>query len=190
MCIAYRVLFLIAFAMGLSGCAAAHTAIAKRDLDVQNKMTDTIFLDPVAQSQKTVYVQTRNTSDKPDFDLRADLRSAVQSQDYTVVDDPDRAHYLLQVTVLQVGKIDPTAADSSFLAGYGSAIGTTAAGATIGVVSAGTWMGAGIGGLIGGATAVVADALVKDVTYTIITDVQVSERTGMRVSERTNQRLT
>lgn len=40
-------------ALSVGGCAATHTAIAKRDLDVQNKMTDTIFLDPVGPAQKT-----------------------------------------------------------------------------------------------------------------------------------------
>ena len=38
---------IMVFSMVLSGCAAVHTSIAKKDLDVQTKMSDTIFLDPV-----------------------------------------------------------------------------------------------------------------------------------------------
>ena len=56
-------------ALSVAGCAATHTAIAKRDLDVQNKMTDTIFLDPVGPAQRTVYVQVRNSSDYAALDL-------------------------------------------------------------------------------------------------------------------------
>jgi hypothetical protein len=39
----------------LSGCAAVHTSIAKKDLDVQTKMSDTVFLDPVGPDKKTVF---------------------------------------------------------------------------------------------------------------------------------------
>jgi hypothetical protein len=47
-----------AFAV-LSGCAAVHTSIAKKDLDVQTKMSDTVFLDPVGPDKKTIFVQIR-----------------------------------------------------------------------------------------------------------------------------------
>jgi hypothetical protein len=51
--------------VSLLGCAAVHTSIAKKDLDVQTKMSDTVFLDPVGQDKKVVFVQIRNTSDQP-----------------------------------------------------------------------------------------------------------------------------
>lgn len=177
------------FVSAVCGCAAVQTAISKSDLDVQNKMTDTIFLDPVSQSQKTVYVQVKNSSDKSDLDLSAPITSDIEANGFTVVTDLAQAHYILQVNVLQVGKMDPSAAEQAYLGGYGSALGTTAAGATVGALASSSWMGAGIGGLVGGAVATVADAAVKDVTYTIITDVQVSERSAVAVRERTNQHL-
>ncbi|MCC5698300.1 complement resistance protein TraT, partial [Klebsiella pneumoniae] len=57
----------VALALGalmLSGCSATHTAISKRNLQVQTKMSDTIFLDPVADDKRTVFIQVRNTSDQ------------------------------------------------------------------------------------------------------------------------------
>lgn len=182
-------LSLLACANVLSGCAAVQTAIAHRDLDVQNKMTDTIFLDPVGPEKQTIYLQVRNTSDQPDFDLSADLRAALQAHGYTLETDPERAHYLLQVNVLQVGKMDPSAAEQMFASGYGSILGVAGAGATIGAIAGQSWQAAGIGGLAGGAAALVADSFVKNVTYTIVSDVQVSERTRTIVTDRTNQRL-
>lgn len=152
-------------------------------------MTDTIFLEPVPPSQQTVYLQVRNTSDKPDLDIESPIRNDIQARGYTLVSDLAKAHYVLQVNVLQCGKIDPSAAEKHFAGGYGSALGGGAVGATVGAVTSSSWKGAGIGGLLGGAVATVADAAVKDVTYTIITDVQVSERSQVPVTERTNQRL-
>ncbi|MDH4237100.1 MAG: complement resistance protein TraT, partial [Nitrospira sp.] len=43
--------------MLLSGCAASQVMISKRNLDVQTKMSDTIFLDPVSPDKKVMYVQ-------------------------------------------------------------------------------------------------------------------------------------
>jgi Enterobacterial TraT complement resistance protein len=174
-------------AISLAGCAATQVAISKRNLDVQNKMTDTIFLDPVSDSQRTIYLQVRNTSDQPGFDLAGPVNAALTQKGYRVVNSLDQAHYLLQANVLQVGKTDPSAAEKSFAGGYGSIVGSAAAGAAVGGLSSGT--GALAGGLAAGVISTIADAAVKDVTYTIITDLQVSERTNLRVTETTNQRL-
>lgn len=182
-----RALLLVAVAVSLSACAATQVAISKRNLDVQNKMTDTIFLDPVSDADKTVFLQFRNTSDQPGFDLATPVRNALTAKGYQVINSLDQAHYLLQANVLQVGKVDPSAAEKAFAGGYGSILGGAAAGAAIGGLSSGT--GALAGGLAAGLISTIADAAVKDVTYTIITDLQLSERTKIAVTEQTNQRL-
>ena len=38
--------------MFLSGCAASSVLISKRNLDVQTKMSETIFLDPVSPDRR------------------------------------------------------------------------------------------------------------------------------------------
>jgi hypothetical protein len=178
-------------ALLLAGCAASTTAISKRNLDVQTKMTETIFLDPVPPGQRTVFVQVRNTSDKPDFDIEPAVRSALESRGYRVVDDPTEAHYLLQANVLQAGRNSEGAAESSFAGGFGSTILGGAAGAGAGRVlseNPGVIIG---GALAGAAISAVADAFVQDVTYSIISDLQVSERAadGVVVTESARQDL-
>ena len=49
------------------GCSAVHTSIKKRNLDVQTKMSDSIFLDPVSPAKHTIYVQVRITFSKRTF---------------------------------------------------------------------------------------------------------------------------
>lgn len=165
----------------LSGCAATTTAISKRNLDVQTRMSETVFLDPVAPAQQTVYVQVRNTSDK-ELALNESIQGAIESRGYRVVRDPKQAHYMLQASVLQVGKMDPSAASRALAAGYGGAID----GAAIGVLAAASShntsaQGVGGFGLLGGVVGTVANAAVKDVTYSVITDLQISERAGKGV---------
>jgi hypothetical protein len=173
-------LVLAATAVMFTGCAATQTAISKRDLDVQTKSSATIFLDPVSQAEQTVFVQIRNTSDKQDLDIAADVIAAVQSKGYRVVQDPKQAKFYLQANVLHVGKTDPTAIQQQLGGGFGAGL----SGAAVGLAAMSLTGGYGgpsgkamIGaGLLGGITEVVAGSLVKDVYFSIVTDVQIKER--------------
>jgi hypothetical protein len=164
----------------LSGCAASYVALAKKDLDVQTRMSDSIFLDPVSSERMTIYVKVRNTSDKPNFDLGDAISSAMQAKGFRVMTDPDRADFMLLAQVLSVEKASPTAAEAALRDGYGGAIlAGGGAGALIGrAVAGGTGAGygAGSGALIGGLAEHISGALVKDVVYLAITDVELRER--------------
>ncbi|MEO1018175.1 MAG: complement resistance protein TraT [Pseudomonadota bacterium] len=164
----------------LAGCAATQVAVEKRNLDVQTKMSDTIFLDPVSPSERVIYVDIRNTSDKPDLDVEAAVMSKIQEAGYVVTDDPDQARFVLQANVLQAGRNADTAAEEALGGGFGS---TIVGGAAGGAVGYGLGQAGGnnalltIGGVLAGAAiGAVADNYVQDVTYTIVTDLQISER--------------
>ncbi|MDU4232433.1 MAG: complement resistance protein TraT, partial [Klebsiella grimontii] len=53
---------MIVATMTLTGCGAMTTAVKKRNLEVKTQMSETIWLEP--SSEKTVYIQVKNTSDK------------------------------------------------------------------------------------------------------------------------------
>ena len=170
---------IFAFLTVLGGCAAVHTSIAKKDLDVQTKMSDTVFLDPVGPDKKVIYVDIRNTSDKSNFNIHGAIVRNLQAKGYTVTTNPDYAHYWLRANVLSVDKASPTAAENALHAGYGGALTGAAVGAATGAALGG-WSGAGIGGLAGaaafGIAETVADAAVHDVTYMAITDIEIAEK--------------
>jgi hypothetical protein len=174
----------------LAGCAAVHTSIAKKDLDVQTKMSDTVFLDPVGPDKKIIFVQIRNTSDKQ-FDLEGPIVAAISARGYRVTQDPDAAHFRLMGNVLSVGKASPTAAESALASGYGGAFAGSATGAVVGGVTHG-WTGAAVGGVVGGilggVATTVADASVKDVTYMVVTDIEISEKARPGVIVRQDAR--
>lgn len=163
----------------LTGCAATQTAIEHRTLETNTKLSETVFLNPVSDSQKTVFVSVKNTSDQ-DINVEPALKSSFKARGYKVVRSPQGAHYLLQANILKVGKMSIAASQSALGGGFGSALAGGVAGAAIGSLanSSNAVIGGGIaGGLIGMA----ADSLVKDVNYTMVTDVQISERAGRGV---------
>lgn len=171
-------------ASALGGCSAMQTAIDKRNLDVQTKMSDSIFLEPVSPDKKVIYVRIRNTSDKA-FDIKQGVLQNLTASGYRVTSNPDEANFMLQANVLQVGKADIRSVNNAVEAGFGGAT----LGAGIAVASgADRSRNVAVGGLLGAAIGVVGDALVDDVLYSAITDVEVRERP--RAGERIVQRQT
>ena len=179
----------------LAGCAATTTAVSKRNLDVQTRMTDTVFIEPVNADRRTVYLNVRNTSDKPDFTVEPAIHRQLEAAGYRVVEDPDQAQFMLQANVLQAGRNSETAAEAAGAGGFGSAVSGAAVGAGSGYLlgqAGGSDVGLTVAGaLLGAAIGTVADAYVQDVTYTVITDLRVSERArgGTVVSQSEQQTL-
>ncbi|HAT7809678.1 TPA: complement resistance protein TraT [Legionella pneumophila] len=173
----------------LTGCAATQTAIEHGSLQVSTKESETIFLDPVSNTQKTVYVSVKNTSDE-DVDIAPQLKTALSSHGYKVINNPNSAHYLLQANVLKIGKMSIAASQSALGGGYGSAIAGAVAGTAAGSFTQSS-TGMIAGDLAGGVIGLAADSLVKDVNYTMITDVQISERVGkgVKVNEQFQSHL-
>ena len=163
----------------LSGCGAMSTAIKKRNLDVKTQMSETIWLEP--STQKTVYLQIKNTSDKDMSGLQNKISTDVRAKGYQIVSSPDEAHYWIQANVLKADKMDLRESQGFLSQGYQGAITGAALGAGITAYnsnSAGATLGVGLAtGLVGMA----ADAMVEDVNYTMVTDVQISERTKTTV---------
>ncbi|GAB57065.1 complement resistance protein TraT [Rheinheimera nanhaiensis] len=181
---------LIITTLSLSGCGALHTAVAKRNLDVQTKMSSSIFLDPVEPEQRTVFVDIRNTSDKPEFDLKPQVIQSLQARGYQVIDSPKRAHYWLQANVLQVGRSNARDTNSALAAGPGVAGGAVTGYALHRATGGSSGGGAAIGAAVGGAiVGTVVDAMVEDVYYSVITDIQIMERFEGVVSESSQHQL-
>ena len=170
-----------------SGCASTHTALNKKELVVQIKMSDTIFLEPVSPEERTIYVEVKNTSDRPELNLNNIIKNDIAKKGYIVVNDPQKAHYLLQANVLQVGQTDLRIDQNSLNQGFGGAVTGGAAGAVIGNILSDNDDAVFAGGLLGAGLGLLSDAMIKDIVYFVITDLQISERVNkkVRVRERT-----
>ncbi|EQA2470960.1 complement resistance protein TraT, partial [Escherichia coli] len=144
--------------------------------------TSTIWLEPA--SERTVFLQIKNTSDKDMSGLQRKIADAVKARGYQIMTSPDKAYYWIQANVLKADKMDLRESQGWLSRGYeGAAVGAALGGGitAYNTGSAGTTLGVGLAtGLIGMA----ADAMVEDINYTMITDVQIAERT--RTSVRTD----
>ena len=173
----------------LVSCGAVHKSIKHGKLETQTKMSETIFLDPVSDDKKTIYIQIRNTSDKKDLNIAEQVRSNLLTSGYKIVDNIDKAQFILQVNILQVGKNNLENPFESLQGGYGGAIQGAIAGAAIGSF-VGDGDNAVLGALVGGLVGTVVDAAVQVNQYTMITDLQISERAnGVIVEESSEAKL-
>ena len=166
------------------GCAATQTVIEHRNLETKTSLSKTVFLDPVSDEEKTIFIVVKNTSDQ-DMNINQKLSRAFKMKGYRVTKKLSEAHYLLQANILQVGKMSTAASQSALGGGYGSSVagGLTGGGLAAAITQNSTAIIAS--GVTGGLAGLAADAVVKNVNYTMITDVQISERVGkgVKVSE-------
>ena len=177
-----------------SGCSAMNTAIKKRNLEVQTKMSETVFLEPVAPSKKIIFFDIRNTSDK-ELHVANAIKNSLLAKGYKITNNPEKATYMLQGNILKVGKIDAREAQALRRSGYGS----TLAGVTGAAIGASSSYAFGSGGktaaavgLAGAALGFVGDALVEDTIYTMVTDLQIRERplAGEKITQTQQAALT
>ncbi|MDK9693601.1 MAG: complement resistance protein TraT [Sulfurimonas sp.] len=158
-------------AIGLGGCSAMDTAISKKDLDVQTRMSETLFLEPVAQEKRIVYVEIKNTSDK-EVNVQPAIETALTNRGYKVTKDPKEATYMLQGNILKVGKSDLKESQSYVNSAFGGGV----MGAAAGYAATGSGRTGAALGLAGAVVGIAADAMVKDNLYVMVTDLQIRER--------------
>lgn len=175
----------LATSLLLSGCMAGQSVIYDHNLNVTTKMSSSVFLDPVPNSQKTIYLETHNTSDQQNIDVRSPLVADLQSKGYRLVNDVGQAHYVLQVNVLSAGEFKPDGGSKmadGVLTGGGLGLGTAA---LVHNDTAGLVTGAAAGALVG----MVADSAFQTISYHIVTDVQVATRSSTPVKATSKQNV-
>ncbi|ALA26653.1 complement resistance protein TraT [Piscirickettsia salmonis] len=172
----------------LSGCSAIQTEINHGSLKTQSKMSDTIFLDPIPDKEKTIYVQVHDTSSEK-IDLKAEIIKDLEDQGWKVTKDLGKAHNMVQVNVLQAGEApNVQSVWQSMGNGYGNVLLGGFTGVAAGLATGSTGAGLAVGGITA-AAGWLSDSLVKDVVYSMITDVQVSVKTDGKVTQTTHSKL-
>ncbi|MDD6055640.1 MAG: complement resistance protein TraT [Helicobacter sp.] len=150
----------------LSGCVTT-------SLKVTSKMTQSIFVEPVAASKKLIFLSVKNTSGH-DVNLEGKLREALRNKGYTFVDDPKQATYILSTNVLYCDeKRENNAA-------VGAAIGA-ATGAGVGVYNydsvTGGVVSTGVGALAGG----LVGKLTEDTIWQMQVDINIRQKADGKV---------
>ena len=95
-----RIATVATVALALTGCGSLYTSVKKRNLDVQTKMSATVFLEPVTPARRIIYVEIRNTSDK-NLDIKDRITRRLKEAGYRLTNDPDKDNFMLQSNVLQ-----------------------------------------------------------------------------------------
>jgi Enterobacterial TraT complement resistance protein len=178
------VLVLLGLIGTLGGCAATQVAVGKKDLVVNTKLSDSIFVREVPRAERTIYIKLR--SSVADFQKRefiSVVKASIEDSDegYRVIDDPENATYQLNVFVTNLEQASPTAAQAALGQGFSSGRGgELAAGAATGALMArnggNRYAGAAAGAVLAGVGSTIANSLVKDVTFMLVTDILITHK--------------
>ena len=172
----YFLLTMVLIILLLSGCSSLETAIKKRNLATETKLSETIWLNPENITDKTVFIQVKNTSTS-NLDIESEIKNTLIGKGYKIVSAPKNANDWLQVNILQLSKMDLKESQAALSGVAGAGIGAAIGGYNTGSVNTAIgW------GLVGGAIGILSDALVEDAYYTMITDILISEKSGTKVN--------
>lgn len=99
------------------------TAYAGNIKDTDLITSNTFFLPP--STQKTVFVQARNSSDNQDVSFH-DLEARLTAKGYQIVQDPDKAHYVVLANIVYCNVTKPEMPVENIVAsGYGGGFGSS-----------------------------------------------------------------
>lgn len=168
----------------LTGCAA----IQHRDLTLEAKMSDTIFLNEETLSQgKPVFVRITNTSDFQEIDFNNILKAKLAAKGYQLTKNPKEAWYAIQANLLYLGiQKDDYTYEGALMGGFGGAL--TGAALAKNASYGGQLAAMGATGLaVAGAGALIGSMIHVD-TYLGICDVQIKEHAegGVKTTTSSN----
>ncbi len=163
------------------------TAHAGSIKDTDLISSNNVLLPP--STEKTVFIQARNSSDNQEVSLH-DLGARLSAKGYQIVNDPDRAHYVVLASIVYCNITKPEMPVEAMVAsGYGSAFNMTL-GALQGLSSMASMVGPY--GAMGGAAASMglsaiqgigdlfssssAPKMPDDVNYACVADIQITEQ--------------
>lgn len=170
--------FVVIFlAFGLTGCATANgpapqstsaSGLSAGHMRLSAQMSSSIFLQPVAPQERTVFVDGHNTSSAQSLGFSRLIKERLLAKGYHLTNNPNVAHYMLMYNIRYVGKeTHSNAANGALAGGFGGAVMGAAANNSQGALAGGI-IGAGIGSLIG--------AVMSNNRYMMVVDIQVEER--------------
>ncbi len=164
---------LLTSTLNFSGCAA----ISNRNLDVQAKMSESIFLNPeILEAGKSIYVRVTNTSDFQEINFSQLLKDKITATGRKLTLNPKEAGYLLQANLLYLGEQKK---DMSMEGAVAGGVGGLLAGAAIADSSGLNSYGSGLTGLAlgvaGAGISALAGSLVHVDSYVGLVDVSIKE---------------
>jgi hypothetical protein len=159
----------------LVGCAATERVIDYSSMKTDVKMSKSIFLEPLAKSPKKVYVEVKNTTNRPELvsNFQPVLISQLQAKGYQITQNPKEADYWIQCNIRYIGLYNDKIIKDGVVTG-------AAVGALSGLAIARSAAGVAGGALVGGVLGLGADVATRTKTQVIAVDLRVTERANSK----------
>lgn len=173
------------------GCAAARLSLEKRELDVQTRTSQAVFLTPVGHAKPLLYLDVR--SGVMEFERQL-FRTFVEDElvnngsAYQLTDNPNDADFHLSALIFNLEKAAPSAAELALKEGYGGPSISNSVGALMNFANdSDDALKVFAAAIVIGAVESVINATVKDVRYILVSDVEVREALppGVTAKEQT-----
>lgn len=175
-------LALLATAVAVSGCGRSlGSMVGSKDAEARSGIVWNVpapFLEPQPASNRTVYVRWRNISGTTGVNLQQDIKDALSSAGYTIVDDPSAAHYRLRSVLRYFGENEAGDMGRGMAAGLGAISGAAVGGVSGRAIGGGptsTVIGAGAGAGLGALAGAAISNAMEVTEWNLIVDLVLEE---------------
>lgn len=181
---------ILGFALiGLSSCSAVGAGVSSNELETSTRVSKTIWLDPVNDNEKVIFVDVRNTSDNPDFnDVERFVRANLMNKGFLISDNTSDATYIFQVNIRQAVLKDNKDRDVLNQAAIQGATAGALTSAATGGRDSSSAMATGM--LLGAAVGLLAENSYDDNTYYVNADLRILENKNGKKTHTNSMTMT
>tara|TARA_Y100001960_G_C14646749_1_gene813756 strand:- start:213 stop:932 length:720 start_codon:yes stop_codon:yes gene_type:complete len=172
--------------MTLASCTTGQMKAEYGELRVNSKMSQTIFLEPVAPKDQIIYVKVRSTAGNKTFRLQSAIVEEMRAIGYTITNDPTKANFVLQANIRNY-QSQVQAADGAGESIVGAVLGGVLGSAIGG--GKGQEIATTLGAVAGGAAAQKYANSTVLVEYVAEVDLEISQKALNDINYRTSQNV-
>jgi len=171
----FKKLLLVVLALGMASCASNKLATEKKELRVDTRLSQSIFLDPVDPGQQIIYVKVNNSTGNKDLRLQRAIMGEMVALGYEITNTPSQANFMLQANIrnyTSTVKAPDGAGETIVGAVLGGVLGSAIGGGK------GQDISTALGAVAGGAAGQKFSGRNLDIQYTAEVDVVIAERSN------------
>ncbi|MBZ8006433.1 hypothetical protein AVBRAN9332_09195 [Campylobacter sp. RM9332] len=89
--------------LSIVGIGFMFGACASNSLELDTKLNNSIFIEPVAKSKKSIFVFAKNTSDC-NVNIESKLIEGLKNKGYTILNEPTNATFIVSTNIVECSK--------------------------------------------------------------------------------------
>ncbi len=100
--------------------SSSMVSAAEKTLNIKTKATGQVFIEPARKGENRVLIKISDPTAQAKLRLAKSLETTLTEKGYRITDDPDKANFIIQGTVIRSGEVEPELLEGAWDSPFGS----------------------------------------------------------------------